>query len=369
MADAWIDGRPAALDAAAVQAAQLLAASRLPVIAGLGADVAGARAAVALAERVGGVIDHMHADALLRDLDVMREAGMMVTTPNEAALRADAILLVGAGLATAWLGLVPRLLARMPDANLAASRKVYWLCPGSDRTKLRVDELRIETVGRDVRHLAAILAALRARLAGRPRGKGQVADKALDNLAAGLSAAKFGVAVWAAAEIDALAIEMLCGIVKDLNARTRFSGLPLAPGDNASGVMQVCGWMSGLPMRTSFGRGYPEHDPWRFDATRLVESGECDCAVWISAYRPAAPAWTADVPTIALAASDTTFDRAPRVLITVGRPGLDHGAVERLSDTGMLGFVEAARRSNAVSVAQAIGHIASALSADRAWPC
>ena len=80
-------------------------------------------------------------------------------------------------------------------------------------------------------------------------------------------------------------IEMLFGLIDDLNAHTRFTGLPLAPGDNAAGVMQACGWMTGFPMRTGFGRGYPEHDPWRFDATRLVESGEADCALWISAYR------------------------------------------------------------------------------------
>ena len=45
------------------------------MIAGLGTDVAGARAAIALAERLGGVVDHMHAAAVLRDLAVMREAG------------------------------------------------------------------------------------------------------------------------------------------------------------------------------------------------------------------------------------------------------------------------------------------------------
>ena len=49
MGDARIDGRPVALEAAIAEAARMLAASRLPVIAGLGTDIAGARAAVALA--------------------------------------------------------------------------------------------------------------------------------------------------------------------------------------------------------------------------------------------------------------------------------------------------------------------------------
>src|SRR4051794_20713805 len=102
MGDARIDGRPVALDAAIAEAARLLAQSRLPVISGLGTDIAGARAAIALAERLGGVIDHMNSAALLRDVAVMREAGLYVTTLNEARLRGDTLLLVGPGLIEAW---------------------------------------------------------------------------------------------------------------------------------------------------------------------------------------------------------------------------------------------------------------------------
>ena len=75
--------------------------------------------------------------------------------------------------------------------------------------------------------------------------------------------------MWSADELDTLAIEVLCALVDDLNATTRFTGLPLLQADNASGVLQVCGWTMGLPMRTGFGRGRPGHDPWRFDAARL----------------------------------------------------------------------------------------------------
>src|SRR5262249_37309856 len=102
MADAWIDGRAVALRAAAGEAAKLLKASRLPVVAGLGTDVDGARAAIGLAAQIGGVIDHSHSRTLLRDLDVARESGMMVTTPDEAGLHADTLLMVGPGLEAAW---------------------------------------------------------------------------------------------------------------------------------------------------------------------------------------------------------------------------------------------------------------------------
>ena len=367
MADAWIDGSPAALRAAAIEAAKLLNASRLPLVAGLGTDVDGARAAIGLAAQLGGAIDHMHSRVLLRDLDVAREAGMMVITPNEAALRADTLLMVGPGLETAWPDLDARLIERPPAPEAAdhLRRRIFRLCPGT-KTRARHEEA---VIGRAAKDLPAVLAALRARLAGRACSKLHDA-RAIDRLAAALRAARFGVALWSAAELDVLTIEMLCGLVNDLNRATRFSGLPLTPGDHAAGVLEVCGWMTGFPVRTGFARGFPEHDPWRFEASRLVASGEADCALWISAYRAAAPDWDGNLPTIALTGADAKFRRRPpRVHIAVGRPGLDHDAVEHFVPTATLAWTPAKHKSQAISVAQAIGQIALALASDRASPC
>ncbi|HLK84049.1 MAG TPA: tungsten formylmethanofuran dehydrogenase [Xanthobacteraceae bacterium] len=368
MHHAWIDGAPAELAAAAATAARLLDASRQPVIAGLGADVAGARAATALAQRIGAAIDHMNADALLRDLDVMREAGVMLTTPSEASLRADTLLLAGPGLTEEWNELPQRLLcARTVEPGAGADRRKFWLCP---RASWLDDDDRsgsihnISVIGRETGDLPVLLAALRARVNGRPHGFARLSPsfpQALDGLADALKAARFGVAVWSAAELDALTVEMLCGLVADLNATTRFSGLPLPPGDNAIGVLQVCGWMTGFPPRTGLGRSYPDHDPWRYRAARLVDSGEADCVLWISAYRAKAPEWSGSRPTVALAPADTRFPKPPRVHIAVGAPGRDHDGVEHHPMMGTLAAVTAARRSGALSVADAIAAIAAHL--------
>src|SRR6185437_14446277 len=92
----------------------------------------------------------------------------------------------------------------------------------------------------------------------------------LDSIATAVKGARFGVAVWTAASLGALEIEMLHGLVRELNESTRFSTLPLAAPDNGAGVLASCGWMTGFPMRTGFDGGAPLHDPWRFDAERLV---------------------------------------------------------------------------------------------------
>jgi formylmethanofuran dehydrogenase subunit B len=206
-----------------------------------------------------------------------------------------------------------------------------------------------------------VLAALRARLAARPIGKAPLPAKAIDALAADLQAARFGVAVWAAAGLDELTVEMLCGLVKDLNAKTRFTGLPLQAGDNAPGALQACGWLTGFPMRTGFGRRHPEHDPWRFDADRLVEAGEVDCALWISAYHPTPPSWRRDVPLIALTAEQARFPHPPRVHIEVGAPGTDHDAVTYSAEVGTLVAGAATKPTEAETVARVIGDIGEVL--------
>jgi formylmethanofuran dehydrogenase subunit B len=355
MAEAWIRGKSAALGAAIAEAASLLSASRLPVIAGLGTDVAGARAAIKLAQSVGGVVDHMHSEVLLRDLDVMREAGMMVTTPNEARVRADFLLLVGPGLIEAWPALPERLFA---------NRRIVWLCPDAGARPENTPKNMV-VVGDDPFELPVILAALRARCAGRPVAHPPLALATIDSLMAELKKVHFGVAIWSATQHDSLTIEMLCGLVDDLNNGTRFSGLPSAAADNVAAVQQVAGWMTGFPLRTGFGRGFPEHDSWRFDASRLIDSGEADCALWISAYGARSPTWKRYLPVVALTARPDSL--GADVTIAVGRPGIDHDAVEHLAITETLSAVSASKPSTAMSVASVIGRIRAALPAAR--PC
>jgi formylmethanofuran dehydrogenase subunit B len=358
---AWIDGRPVTLKAATAEAAKLLSASRFPVIAGLGADVGGARAAIALAERLGAAIDHIHSDALLRSLDVMREAGVMITTPSETRARADYLLLVGPEVATTFADL-PQLFfgSTGPEAG-ATSRRVGWICPGRSAVSAIGEGVEPRMIGRNPTELAPLLAAMRARIAGRPISKMATPSKAIDGFVADLAAARFGVAIWSTPALGPLETEMLQGIVADLNTRTRFSSLPIGPADNALGVLQVCGWMTGLPMRTGFGRSSPEHDPWRFDTARMVEAGEVDCAVWISAYGTAAPKWTEAVPVIALTAPDAPMRRTARVMIEVGRPGIDHDAFDYTLAIAALASTAAAKPSDVVSVARVLSEIATTL--------
>jgi formylmethanofuran dehydrogenase subunit B len=358
MSEARINGKPALLAEAAERAAEILSAARLPVIAGLGTDVAGARASILLAERLRGAYDHMYSARVFADLDVMRQAGLMFTTPNEARLRADVFLFIGKDLTRVWPAMMERLSpAEIPPFDLAREpRKLLRIAPVRGA---KADGPTIETL--DSSNLHATLAALRARAAGRPVSCAKSARRKLDEFVEVLKNARFGVAVWGGDSLDSLSIEMLHGLIRDLNKTTRFSGLPLGNDSNASGVVQTSGWMTGFPMRTSFSRGFPEHDTWRFDATRMIESGEADAALWISAYGVEAPQWKKNIPLVALASPQTDFAQEPHVCIEIGCPGIDHDAAEFARETGSIISRKASHPSQASSVEAVIGQIAKHL--------
>ena len=361
MAAASIAGRDAPLDEAISAAAAVLRNSRCAVIAGLGTDVAGAEAAIALARQVGGAFDHMHGTAILADLDAMRSGGWIVTSGQQARAFADLVMLAGPGLGAAWAdlfgGLPP---GAAPALDPDRPRRVIRLCPGRDSEP---GAPAGQTIASRPADLPSILAALRARVAGRPASGLKRLDRQLGAIAGTLCAARYGVAVWSAAALDPLCIEMLCGLIDDLNATTRFAGVPWTPPDNAAGVAQAAAWHTGFPLRVGFGRGAPEHDPWRFDAARMVEAGEADAAVWISACSAAAPPWRRQVPTVALVAEGTRFAAPPAVAITVGQPGVDHDAVLFDRRLGVIAARYAADATRRPHVAAVIGRLCDAIGA------
>ena len=321
MTTALVQGRPATLDEATTAAAALLGRSRRAAIAGLDADIAAIEAAIRLARRLDGIADHRASRATLRDLDVMRTAGWITTTPLQARARADLVVLVGAGLERDWPGMEERLcLAAPPPLFPERPRTVIRLCPGETIAQSRPGEV----FGADPAGLAALLGQVRAAIGGRSLPPG--ADEAR-RCAGLLAAAAYGVIVWSASRIDGLVVEMVCGLIDELNAGTRFAGLPIPAAGNAAGAAQACAWLTGFPLPVGFEAGVASHDPWRFDATRLVESGEADAVLWLCTGDAPAPAWASDLPVVAICAAGAAFATPPQVAFTVGRPGIDHDGV------------------------------------------
>jgi formylmethanofuran dehydrogenase subunit B len=350
MSVAMVHGHPATLDEAATVAAEVLGRSRRAAIAGLDADIAAIEAAIGLARRLDGVADHRASRATLRDLDVMRTAGWITTTPLQARARADLIVLVGPDLEQDWPGMEERLaLAGPPPLFPDRPRTVIRLCPGATNAPG-------EVFGADPAGLAALLGQVRAAVGGRrlPPGGHEAA-----RCAGLLAAASYGVIVWSASRIDGLVVEMICGLVDALNARTRFAGLPIPAAGNAAGAAQACAWLTGFPLPVGFEGGVASHDPWRFDATRLLGSGEADAMLWLCTGDAAAPAWASHLPVVAICAAGAAFATPPQVAFTVGRAGIDHGGV--VYDTALGGLVHhaASAPSDAPRASDVIARIAA----------
>jgi formylmethanofuran dehydrogenase subunit B len=329
----FIEGRSLSLAEATDAAARVLAASRLAVFLIGACDVAGTRAAIRLAARVGGVIDHSESTGAFRELDVMRSFGKFIVTPNEARQRADTVLLVGSGLTKLWPDMIERLgLAEPARLGLPPQRRRILRLGGSAEEG-PLSALAGQTIAAQDEALPTLIAALRACNAQRPLAPSAESD-ALNIMAEALKQARFGVIVYSPASLDALAIEMLVGLAADLNKATRFSTISVGGSGNAETAMQTCAWMTGFPVRTGFGRVYPEHDPWRFDASRLIASGESDALIWISS-EPGLPALPPRIPVIALSAEQSARSDV-KVQITTGRHGRDHSGVDFARETQSL---------------------------------
>ena len=85
------------MDSTLQRAAELLSQARLPVFGGLFTDVNGATAALALAQKLGGVVDHAASDGISRAARVMRETGSTPASFGEVRNRADTVVLIGDG--------------------------------------------------------------------------------------------------------------------------------------------------------------------------------------------------------------------------------------------------------------------------------
>ena len=336
-ADALVDGRPADPGDALAHAARLLARARRPLLAGLGCDIHGLRAAVRLAERSGARLDHMHGAAQLRNLLPLRRGGSVLSTLSELRNRADVVLLAGTLGAAA-----PRLFERCLDDSgqgLFGELHRRVLIVGSPllRPRLRPAgaELAIDCPNES---LGELFGLLRARLAGAPlqAASWRGIDMArIDALLDTLRAARYGVLLWDAGELDHpgadLAVRAMLDLVVDLNAATRWAALPLGGDDGGASAQQVCTWLAGYPLRMRFAQGVPRSDPLQRTADELLADDECDLLLWISAFDPARLPPPTRCPTIVLGRADMRAPPGVEVFIPVATPGVQQrGALTRV---------------------------------------
>jgi formylmethanofuran dehydrogenase subunit B len=358
---AMIAGLPISLDEACRSAAIILSGSHRPLIGGLGCDVTGHRAALSLAEKLGGVVDHMHGRAQFRNVWGFQDGGWVTTTLSEVRNRADLIVLAGTDASR-----YPRFFERCiaPASQFGElTRRVVVL--GDPVPSIPVmDGVSVSSIPIDAGRLGELFAVMRARLAGMPVRAVDVAGVPagqIEALLADMRAARYGVLVWNAAELDFpqadLTIQSAVNLVKDLNRATRWSGLPLGGDDGGTSAAQTCTWQTGYPLRTAYEIAGPRYEPLLFDSGRLLKTGEVDALVWISAFDPERTPPAADCPTVVLGRADMRFARPPDVFIPVAVPGVQHAGFLHRMDAVVALPLTAPAPSSLPSVAQVLAII------------
>jgi formylmethanofuran dehydrogenase subunit B len=327
-----VRGQSASPESALDAAAALLARARRPFIGGLGTDVAGMRATLALARRLGAIVDHGGAAAKYRNLHVLQEAGWITATFAEVKNRADLVVLVGDG----WRHRFPRFVERLvaPTASLFADRLARRFilldaaaAAAGDALPRDAEQLALAAPPAGLPALLAMLCALVDEQPAEPARLSDVAPEKLVQAAAWLREARYGVVAWAAADLELahaeLALQALSRLVSALNRTTRFAALPLAGTDGDITANAVQTWQGGLPYPASYANQVIDFDPQRYAMANVLGRGEADCLVWIASLgRDRLPPATA-APVIVLGRADVELAREPDVFLPVATPGID----------------------------------------------
>lgn len=348
------------------RAAEVLGHARLPVIGGLLTDIAGAEAALALAERLGGVVDHEAGEALSRSSRLMREVGACPASLGEVRNRADIVVLLG----EAPLKRDPDLLHELVPPAEGLPR------PGDNPRELVVlgggkfkgeSPVAATAIARGDKDLPTLIAMLATAVAGR-RQKKHVDPKIVD-LAERLRAAAFPVFVYSPLDLDEPVLHTVLSMVRHLCLTTRAATLPLATPGNGDGVNLCSVWTCGLPVRTRFLAGLPQHDPWLYGTERLIDSGEADALLWVDALETQGAKPPRGVPTVLLAGNKPR-KRAADIVIEVASAGRDHDAELYLPRISGIGVIKAAQANrNVPTVAETLHRIAQLIARPEARPC
>ncbi len=333
-----VGGKPASLADAIASTAEILRRSNAPLIAGLGTEVQGMRAVMSLADKAGATIDHMNSNGFMRNLHVVQNSGWQTCTLTEVRNRVDLLVVVGTDIVSVFPRFFERLVwnqESMFGQDTVTREVVYLGGRGIDTTAGTAPDGRVpDILPCDLERTPDVIAALRALVNGKKLHITEVAGIAmvdLEKLAERLKAARYSVVAWAAGTLNfphaELAVQNLTELVKTLNKTTRASGLPLGGIEGDMSANQVSAWISGYPVRTSYGSGHPEYDPYHFATDRLLSSGEADALLWISSFNPDRTPPAADMPTVVFGHADMKLEHEPDVFIPVGTPGIDHKGV------------------------------------------
>lgn len=339
--------------------AKRLQQSAQPAIVVDAIDLAGAAEAVHLARAAGALLDHGAPDTIA----LFQEQEWLGTTPGEAALRADAVLLVGPldhGYANAETlrrllsaGPAKRSVATMNSAGVA--QEILSLMTGGPSIQAPDGLGLLEAIG-----------AVRATVEGRPTTLAGSDKEQIANFAAWMANAKYGVAIFARGAITELEGHALTGLIDDLSETTRWTALAFDSGPGQGELQRMTLGLTGLPQPIAFSRtqgGHVVHDPYRFAIRNMLSRQECDFVLWVSASERPLPEWLLTAPNLAAISAAQSPLAGVTTQVDIGVAGVEYDAVLEASELGaFVGFKPEGISNGRPSAAHTLREIREALS-------
>ena len=338
-------------------AAKLLKKSRKPLIAGLGTDVDGIRAALLLAEKTDAALLHTQEPYAAHNLQALQVRGGIMATLAELKNRADTVILIGSNVTGDYPRFIERFINSPHSLFTGRNRKLAYLGrPGRKELDACADHAPVVLSGRGL-EIADDLALLRARLApGRLPGHSRIPsakNRKLNQVAGMIRDAQYGVLVWCPAALPQdhadLVISSIQDLLRDLNTRQRFAGLSLGGSNGGASFQSVAAWQTGFPAGINFRAGRP--------TGAGIDTVDADSLLWISSFSDETPP-ALDVPTIVLSAHRSGAGDAD-VHIPVGTPGIDHTGNLFRTDSIVTMPLQKVRHSAFPSAARVIREITS----------
>jgi formylmethanofuran dehydrogenase subunit B len=331
-----VHGRPATMQAAVEAAADMLERAHLPLIFGLGNSTTEAqRAAVMLAEEIGGVIDS-HTSVTHGPSKIGAQlVGKVSCTLGEVKNRADLVIYWGSNPVETH----PRHLTKY--TYTATGRFVPR--GRHDRTLIVVDVRETLTARAADQFVQVrpgadfeVLTVLRALIANQAVDVSLLDDSGLtvDRLRAlveQMKRARFGVFFYGsgltATRGKHMNVAGVLSVTAALNAFTKFVAMPMRDYGNEVGADSILNCLAGHPFGVDFTRGYPRSNPGEFTAVDLLVRKDADAALIV-----AADPWTtmpqaaldhlARIPHVVIDRANVAPRRTAGVHFTAAVPGI-----------------------------------------------
>jgi formylmethanofuran dehydrogenase subunit B len=348
---ASIEGRPSGPAEAIERAAEILRAARAPVLWGLsGATIEAAASALAIADRIGAVVDLAGSAEGAARLAAFQRVGQVSASLGEVKDRADLVVFWGVDpLATHprhWerYSVDPR--GRfVPEGR--AGRFVIVVDSEPSESSRSADLFVPLAPDRQVEALGMLRALVRGVALDPDRATRSTGlpFPTLETLADRFRAARYGAFFFGTklerSEAGSRAFEAVLTLARDLNEGRRFVALEMGRPGNASGASSVLSWQAGAASAVDYGLGYPRHLPGEATLAGRLALGEVDAAL-IVADDPAVelPPETlrrlTTIPSVAIGPGATVRTATSTVAFDVARPGIEAGGTVARIDGVML---------------------------------